>query len=262
MGRGLGLGVTFVAAKRKLFLVHAGELAHRLFQVVRREGLVVHFVRSYAERHNRPGLLGGPERMRELESTIGREALLVMAADVRHRVARALSSGPRGAPGPEEAAFAEVFFREFLAALCRALASSPEEARTEAEAFHRDLDMYQRWTHRSPAGELTQPAGAVSSPFRDRCALLLDPSMMEMARRAAADFEIEIVHAEARTFAQLGRHGVSRGKKEKRRRRPRKPWRSARKGPSRAKSLETRSPKKAKKPRPPGKRSPRRRRRR
>ncbi len=43
------------------------------------------------------------------------------------------------------------------------------------------------------------------SPFRDRCALLLDPAMMEQARRAAADFEREILRRAAKTFGQMGR---------------------------------------------------------
>jgi hypothetical protein len=249
---------TSVAAKRKLFLVHAGELAHRLAQAVGRGGLVAHFVHSYAQRHNRPGLLGGPERMRELESTIGRETLLVMAADVRHRVARVFSSGSRGASGSEEAAFSEAFFAEFLAALCRALVSSPEEARTETVAFRRDLAMYQRWSHRPGAGEQSRRANALRSPFPDRCALLLDPSMMETARRAAADFETEIVHVEARVFAQLGRHSIPRRKKTNGPRHPGKQRRPARKAPGRSKSSFRRSPKKGKKPRRSRKQSPRR----
>ena len=72
-----------MAASRKLFLTHAGELAHRLMQDVYRGGLVARFVRAYAEQYGRYGLLSETERLSELESTIGREALLVMAAGVR-----------------------------------------------------------------------------------------------------------------------------------------------------------------------------------
>lgn len=192
-----------MAGRRKLFITHAGELANRLVRTVERNGMVAGFARSYAERHGRAGLLSEAARLPELESTIGREALLVMSAEVRRLLPRAFAAASRGAPDPGEAAFLEAFYAEFLASLGRALEWRPAEARAEADAFRRDLEMYSRWCERSP--NAAGAAGAEESPFRDRCALLLDPPMMEQARRAAADFEKEIIRAAARMFGQLGR---------------------------------------------------------
>ena len=49
---------------------------------------------------------------------------------------------------------------------------------------------------------------AAESPFPDRCAILLDPAMMEQARRAGAGFEVDATHAAARMLGQLGRGAV------------------------------------------------------
>jgi hypothetical protein len=197
----------FVAATRKLFLTHAGELAHRLVRDVGRDGLVARFVRSYAERHGRHGLLSDPERLPELSSTIGREALLVMAADVHRLLPQAFLPGPKGVLRPDDAAFIEAFYAEFLASLSRAVdwlsAVAFGEAPSEKEMFRRDLEMYRRWGQRPASAASAEHAG--ESPFRDRCALLLDPAMMEQARRSAAEFEAEILRMAAQRFRQLGR---------------------------------------------------------
>jgi hypothetical protein len=196
-----------VAASRKLFLTHAGELAHRLVRDVGRDGLVARFVRAYAERHGRHGLLSDPERLPELSTTIGREALLVMAADVHQLLPQAFSPGPKGALRPDDAAFIEAFYAEFLASLSRALdwlsAVAFGDAPSEKEMFRRDLEMYRRWGQRPASAASAEHAG--ESPFRDRCALLLDPAMMEQARRSAAEFEAEILRVAAQRFRQLGR---------------------------------------------------------
>jgi hypothetical protein len=199
--------------QRKLFLAHASELAYRFVRAVRRDGLVAQFVRSYADRHNRPGRSLSPERNREFDSTIGRETLLVIAAKVRNLVPAAFASERnRGksrrntAPklSPEESALSVAFYAEFLASLGRSLEWPPAEAAAESDAFRRDLEMYQRWSSRSVLA-LLGTDGPGQSPFADRCAILLDPAMMEQARRAAAEFEIEIERTAARMFSQLGR---------------------------------------------------------
>src|SRR3984885_13185779 len=157
--------------QRKLFIAHASELAHRCVRAVRGrdEGLVAKFVRSYAERYNRQGLAMSAERNREFDSTIGREALLVAAAKVSRMLLAAFGrtrgsshghSGKRNQNvpyfGPEEAAMAQAFYAEFLASLGRSLEWSPNEAASEAAAFRRDLEMYQRWSGRSESQLATQ----------------------------------------------------------------------------------------------------------
>lgn len=189
-----------MAPKRKLFITHAGELANRLVRTAERDGLVAEFVRSYAARHGRKKLVNDPARLRELERTIGRETLLVMTIEIRRLLPRAFASGPGGTLRPEEATLCDAFYEEFIASLERAIEWPPAEAATEAGSFQRDLDMYRQWSNRSAA-----PSRAAESPFPDRCAILLDPAMMEQARRAGAGFEVDATHAAARMLGQLGR---------------------------------------------------------
>ncbi len=106
--------------KRKLFIMHAQELAHRLVHTIEHGGLVAQFVHAYAERYNRRKLTGDAVRLRELESTIGREALLAIAVEVRRLAPHAFAQGRAGA-GPQEIALGETFFAEFVASLGRAL---------------------------------------------------------------------------------------------------------------------------------------------
>jgi hypothetical protein len=196
--------------KRKLFIMHAQELAHRLVHSIAHGGLVEQFVRSYAERHNRRKLTGDSLRLRELESTIGREALLAIAVEVRRLAPRAFAQGG-SAPGPQEIALGETFFAEFVASLGRALDWAAADVPSEMRALERDLEMYWGWSHRSgaPPTARSRRRGSGSGsegPFPDRCAILLDPPMMEQARRAAAAFETDVVREGIRAFDRLGRH--------------------------------------------------------
>jgi hypothetical protein len=196
-----------MAGRRRLFIAHAHELAHRLVQTIARGGMVAQFVCSYAERHNRRKLTGDPMRLREMESTIGREALLAIAVEIRRLAPRAFSAG-RSAPGAEGLSLAQNFFSEFVAAVGRSLEWPPAEARNETQAFERDLELYWRWSQRPGESPRGRPAQSARGPFPDRCAILLDPPMMEQARRAAAGFEAEVVRMGIRAFNQLGRHST------------------------------------------------------
>jgi hypothetical protein len=126
---------------------------------------------------------------------------------------------------PEEAAFARMFWPEFMTALGRALEWPFEEFAAEREALDRDLLMYRRRAELAPfpGAPVEQDA---TSPFLDRCALLLDPSTMEDARVAAAQFEKELVSAAARILGQLGRPSEAKPRPKKSRKprpAPRKP---------------------------------------
>lgn len=217
-----------MARQRKLFMTHAGELAHRLVRAVRPHAMIAEFARSYAQGHGRAGVVDQPQRVHELESTLGREALLVMVAEV-HRLMPATLGARKGKPlEPEEAEFARLFWGEFMTALGRALEWPPEEFAAEREALERDLLMYRRWSERAlfPGAPLEQDA---ASPFLDRCALLLDPSTMEEARAAAAEFEKDLVNAAARILGQLGRASEEKTRPKKARKHrpaPRKPARA------------------------------------
>jgi hypothetical protein len=151
---------------------------------------------------------------------MGREAVLVMVAEVYRLLPGALGARKGRPLEPEEAAFAEMFWPEFLSALGRALEWPAAEFTAEREALDRDLLMYRRWTERATfPGEV--PAQTHVSPFYDRCALLLDPSMMEEARHAAAEFEKEVVDAAARIIGHLGRAPVGKSRASRGRRRSR-----------------------------------------
>jgi hypothetical protein len=240
-----------VAAQRKLFLTHAGELAHRFVREVGRDGLVARFVRSYAEGHGRRGLLSDPARLPELASTIGREALLVMAADVRRRLPQAFARGPKGVLRSDDAAFVETFYAEFLASLMRDLDWPRGDASAEADMFRRDLEMYRQWGQR-PVPD-ARAGHAAESPFRDRCALLLDPAMMEQARRGASEFEAEILRAAAQRFRQLGTSRVFTGKASPRH------GPKARRNVKRTPTRRSAKPARRKKPKPAARRKPSRR---
>lgn len=210
-----------MAKHRKLFITHAGELAHRLVRAVRPHGMVANFATSYARRHHRIGVVDEPNRVRELESTLGREAILVMVAEV-HRLMPAALGARTGRPlGPEETAFARMFLPEFMNALVRVLEWQTDELAEEQEAFDRDLLMYRRWSERALFPDARAPQDGIS-PFLDRCALLLDPSTMEEARVAAAEFQEELASAAARILDLLGRTGSEKPSPKKRRSRPRR----------------------------------------
>jgi hypothetical protein len=228
-------------AGRKLFLTHAGELAHHLVSAIARDAMAMQFVRGYAERHDRRKVVANLERLREMERTISREALLLIAAEVRRLLPRAFGF-PRN-PRPEELALCDRFYAEFLEALGRALEWPLVEAETEAEAFRKDLEIYAGWRERNPAVP-ARKASRNESPFPDRCAILLDSGMMDQARRAAAAFQSDLLRLGTRFFGQLGRlapqrrisagtrvrparHGADRRRDGKRDVRPSKPAKRA-----------------------------------
>ena len=190
-------------AGRKLFLTHAGELAHHLVSAIARDSMAMQFVRSYAERHDRRKVVANLERLREMERTISREALLLIAAEVRRLLPGAFGFSRN--PRPEELALCGTFYTEFLEALGRALEWPLVEAETEAEAFRKDLEIYAGWRERNSAMQPTRKASRNESPFPDRCAILLDSGMMDQARRAAAAFQSDLLRLGTRFFGQLGR---------------------------------------------------------
>ena len=177
-------------------------MAHKLLGALERQGLIAAFVDAYVAEHGRLGLKSDPGRYRELEVTLGRESLLAMVAQVTSQLPRHLTRHrPPVLRGPEAQA-AAAFHQELLAALGRALRWSEEDA---AE-FRRDLEMYQHLTApASPGKSRRRRPEPAQGPFVDRCALLLDPAMMEKARRAAGRFRLELERATEKILAGLFR---------------------------------------------------------
>lgn len=197
------LSLSAMAARRKLFLTHAAELAHLLVSAIARDAMAMQFVRGYAERHDRRKVLANAERLREMEFTISREALLLIASEIRPLLPRAFEISPNSRP--EELALCDLFYNEFLEALGRAMDWPMSEAELGLQAFRRDLEIYARWRERTSVSSGPSKAHKNDSPFPDRCAILLDSAMMEQARRAAAQFQGELLRLGTRIFGQLGR---------------------------------------------------------
>jgi hypothetical protein len=196
---------------RKLFPSYGSAAAQALCHAVERDGLVRNFVGGYANEFDRKAVAATAARVRELETTIGREALLAMIVEIREQLPRFFGKR-RGAELDEaQAAAAAAFFEQFFDALGRVEHWSAEDA---AE-FDRDLELYSRMGPQrttkgatplrrggktAKAAETAAPADRF--PFPDRCALLLDPSMMEKARRAADIFHGELVRAAGKILAR------------------------------------------------------------
>lgn len=167
----------------------ADALAEAVVAVLEDESLVARFVDSYAARYNRASLRAHHLQYREMMTTIGREALLAVVARLEDELPRRL--GPRKRPilRTPTAQALETFRAEFLAALADALDWAP----AELEAFRRDGQLYAQLAAREGSSTRPyRPGEAVQGAFADRCALLLDPSMLDKARTAAAQFLLEL----------------------------------------------------------------------
>ncbi len=155
------------------------------------ERLVGNFVAAYVEEYDRRGILGGPARDRELAETIGREILMAMIVEVREALpalfGKKTGSKSKGKLKPEEQEAIDAFSQELLAALVRAQNWNAEDRKH----FRRDLALYSDFHARRELAVKTRKKGKQpeeEAPFVARVALLLDPSMLEQARRAARKF--------------------------------------------------------------------------
>jgi len=94
---------------------------------------------------------------------------------------------PKSKLKAEEAEAIDTFFRELLAALARAQNWNGEDRRQ----FRRDLALYSDFRARRQKAANSRKKGTLpdeEAPFIARVALLLDPSMLEQARRSARKF--------------------------------------------------------------------------
>lgn len=197
--------------------MRAREAAALLLATLDRNEMVARFLDVYAAEHRRPGRADHPAFYREQLGRIRREAILATvlrieaALPARLKVSvtvrgpkhpRKTKKGkgtarpkPRGKRAGLELAipFLDLFREEFFVALGQSL----EWTDDDAQEFWRDLGLYEKLSAREPRRSAGHAArGGASGPFVDRVALLLDPSLMEQARRAAGRFELEL-HAAA-----------------------------------------------------------------
>lgn len=209
--------------------VRAREAATVLLRTLDQNEMIQRFLDMYAAEYRRPGRADQPGHYREQLETIRREAILAMVQRLEGALPRHLKvhvpvRGPknRNKPGrtkgsgrrPRSKArrpasnrgwdFAipvlDLFREEFFVALGQALSWTEEDA----NEFWRDLELYEKLgeleNRRQPKRQ-TRPVAA--GPFVDRVAFLLDPSLMEQARRAASKFQRELDAASDRVLRKV-----------------------------------------------------------
>jgi hypothetical protein len=176
-----------MARARKLFPIYGSALANNMLSAIQRDRVVDRFVAAYVAQHDRRGILGGPARERELAETMGREILLAMIVEVRESLPLFFGKKQKNKLKSEEMEAIDSFSRELLAALARAQNWNGEDRRQ----FRRDLSLYSDFSARQEVAAKSRKSGKTpeeEAPFIARVALLLDPSMLEQARRAARKF--------------------------------------------------------------------------
>jgi len=176
-----------MARARKLFPIYGSALANSMLVALVHDRIVDRFVAAYVAEHDRRGILGGPARDRELAETMGREILLAMIVEVHEGMPAFFGKKQKSKLNSDEREAIDAFSRELLAALARAQNWNGEDRRQ----FRRDLTLYSEFLVRPEVAAKLRKRGKIpeeEAPFVARVALLLDPSMLEEARRAARKF--------------------------------------------------------------------------
>lgn len=200
-------------------VVRAREAAALLLTALDRNEMVQRFLDMYAAEHRRPGRADQPAHYREQLETIRRESILAMVlrveaalparlkvrVSVRHatrKKRRRKGANPRSARRPAlELAIPllDLFREEFFVALGQWLNWTEDDA----NEFWRDLELYEKLSGKELRRASSRAGTYASGPFVDRTALLLDPSLMEQARRAAAKFHVELNSAADRVLRKV-----------------------------------------------------------
>jgi|SRR5690242_17943101 len=190
-----------MARARKLFPIYGSALANNMFTALGRGRLVAEFVAGYVAEYDRQGILGGPARDRELSETIGREAMLAMIHEIPQLLPRFFGKSQLARLKDEEKQALDAFFLELMAALARVWQWTGEERLQ----FGKDLNLYSEFAKRSAQLAKDRKRGKrreEDPPFVGRVALLLDPSMLDQARRAARKFHGQLRGLARKTLTQ------------------------------------------------------------
>ena len=172
-----------MAREKQSTTVAPAELAQRLTQELQRERIVPRFVDSYVVEHGRQALQVHASLYRDLLALLQREALLALTARSLEIVCNEPRAVGQSKPRPMLRKDAASFRRKFLAALVR----QQKWSAGDALEFQSDLRMYEDLLARNTSAHRSRkPFAAVSHPFVDRCAFLLDSSFLENARIAAS----------------------------------------------------------------------------
>lgn len=175
----------------------ARDAAMRLAAALGGGGLAARLVLDYAQRHRRTALTAHLPRYRELVAMIHRECLLAMAACVEAELPRLLRAG--GAPARALASGEDPLLRRFRVEFYEHLGALLGWRREHLERFWSDLDLY---TQCQRAQQVRRKGKKQDlGPFADRCGFMLDPAMLERARRAAVKFHEELEATARRILA-------------------------------------------------------------
>jgi hypothetical protein len=208
-------------------VVRAREAATLLLRTLDQGEMVQRFLDMYAAEHRRPGRADHPAHYHEQLDTVRREAILAMVLRIeaalpkrlkvrvpvrtgrrKKRKARAVRTRSKQSTqrtrGSWEFAIPvlDLFREEFFVALGQALNWSQQDAND----FWRDLELYEKLRpgeHRRSPQNSRAPA---SSPFADRVAFVLDPSLIDQARRDANKFQAELDAAADRVLRKVLSH--------------------------------------------------------
>lgn len=205
-------------------VIRAREAAALLLNTLDRNEMVPRFLDMYAAEFRRPGRADQPIFYREQLQTVRREAILAMVLRIESSLPKKLNvsvtvrGGARNKkykgkkktktkarvvakPALElNIPFLDLFREEFFVALGQWL----EWSERDAEEFWRDLECYERLSAPVRAsGRARAGKGNVSGPFVDRVAMLLDPSLMDQARREAGKFQNELNAAADRLLQKV-----------------------------------------------------------
>lgn len=207
-------------------VVRAREAAVMLLGTLEHSELVPRFLDMYAAENRRPGRADHPVRYREQFNTIQREAMLAMVLRVQAALptrlkvhvsvrgsSRATARRSKAKKGkkvakrkPQQTGWdlaiplLDLFREEFFVALGQALDWNDDDA----DQFWHDLELYEKLGTRPPQRRAGRASRVIASgPFVDRVGLLLDPSLMDQARRAAGKFEGELNSAADRVLRKV-----------------------------------------------------------
>jgi hypothetical protein len=190
-----------MARARKLFPIYGSALANNMLATLGRGRVVDGFVAAYVKEYERRGILGGASRDRELAETIGREIVLAMILEVHKSLPGFFGKKQYSKLKEEDKQSIDAFFRELIAALDRAWNWNGDDRRQ----FRRDLALYSDSDAGQAATKKTRKQGSRREdepPFVGRVALLLDPSMLEQARRASRKFHGEVARLALKLLRQ------------------------------------------------------------
>ncbi len=206
-------------------VVRAREAAMMLLATLERDEMVARFLDVYAAEYRRAGRADHPARYREQFNTISREAILAMVLRVQAALPTKLKvrvsvrgssraagrnkakKGKKGAARKTKQAswdlaipVLDLFREEFFVALGQAMDWNEDDA----DEFWHDLELYEQLAIHAPQRRAGRASRAIASgPFVDRVGLLLDPSLMDQARRAAGKFEGDLNAAADRVLRKV-----------------------------------------------------------